>query len=103
MTQEQLASAAGIGRSFVNQLEQGHFSATLETLGTLASALEISAETLILSDCDGRAHRNTKSLRLSEPDDVPRAFSAASCPDSGLLDREAAPSQPSGEGGIGSG
>ena len=52
MTQEQLASAAGIGRSFVNQLEQGHFSATLETVGTLASALQISTETLILSEND---------------------------------------------------
>lgn len=52
MTQEQLALAAGIGRSFVNKLEQGHFSATLETLGSLASALGISAEALIVSDCD---------------------------------------------------
>ena len=40
MTQKQLASAAGIGRVFVNQLERGHFSATLETVGALACALD---------------------------------------------------------------
>ena len=52
MTQEQLACAAGIGRSFVNQLERGHFSATLETVGTLASALEVTPDVLILVDVD---------------------------------------------------
>ena len=52
MTQEQLASAAGIGRSFVNQLERGHFSATLETVGALASALDVSPSTLILGELD---------------------------------------------------
>ena len=49
LTQEQLASAAGIGRPFVNQLERGHFSATLETIASLAFALETTPEALILA------------------------------------------------------
>ena len=48
MTQEQLASAAGICRTFLNQLERGHYSATLETIGTLADALEVPPERLML-------------------------------------------------------
>ena len=52
MTQEQLATAAGIGRSFLNQLERGHYSATLETVGTLASALDVSPDILILAEVD---------------------------------------------------
>ena len=54
MTQEQLASAAGIGRAFVNQLERGHFSATLETVGALASALDVSPDILILAELEER-------------------------------------------------
>ena len=52
MTQEQLAAAASIGRSFVNQLERGHYSATLETVATLAAALDVSPDALILGDVE---------------------------------------------------
>ena len=48
LTQEQLASAAGISRCFVNQLERGHFSANLETIASLAAALERSPEALLV-------------------------------------------------------
>lgn len=50
MTQEQLASAAGLCRTFLNQLERGHYSATLETIGTLAEALDVPPERLILAE-----------------------------------------------------
>jgi DNA-binding XRE family transcriptional regulator len=41
MTQNQLASAAGLGRTFISQVEQGRFSVTLETIGALSTALGI--------------------------------------------------------------
>lgn len=47
MTQHELASAAGLGRSFVSQIERGRFSATLETLGALSAALGICPTMLI--------------------------------------------------------
>jgi len=49
MTQRDLAIAAGLGRSFISQLESGRFSATLETIGALCTALGISPAQLILS------------------------------------------------------
>ena len=48
MTQLELAQAAGLGRSFVSQLERGRFSATLETIAALSCALGV-APTLLLS------------------------------------------------------
>lgn len=48
MTQLELAQAAGLGRSFVSQLERGRFSATLETVAALSAALGV-APTLLLS------------------------------------------------------
>jgi transcriptional regulator with XRE-family HTH domain len=47
MTQNELASAAGIGRCFVSQIERGRFSATLETIGALSAALGICPTLLI--------------------------------------------------------
>ena len=47
MTQLELASAAGVGRSFISQVERGHFSVTLETIGAIAAALGISPTSLI--------------------------------------------------------
>jgi len=47
MTQLELASAAGVGRTFISQVERGHFSVTLETIGALASALGIPPTKLI--------------------------------------------------------
>ena len=50
LTQEQLARAAAIGRPFLSRIERGHFSVTLETVGALADALEISPATLITAN-----------------------------------------------------
>jgi transcriptional regulator with XRE-family HTH domain len=47
MTQLELASAAGLGRSFVSQIERGRFSATLETIAALSAALGISPTLLV--------------------------------------------------------
>ena len=52
LTQGQLAMAAGIGRCFVNQLERGRFSATLETIASLAAALETPPESMLLRSSD---------------------------------------------------
>lgn len=49
MTQHQLASAAGLGRTFISQVERGRFSVTLETIGALSVALGISPTLLIES------------------------------------------------------
>ena len=51
MTQRELAAAAGVGRTFVSQVERGHFSVTLETIGAISSALEVSP-TLLIQVCD---------------------------------------------------
>lgn len=47
LTQQQLADAAGINRTFISRLERGHFSATLETVAAVASALEMTAAQLV--------------------------------------------------------
>lgn len=47
MTQIQLATAAGLGRTFISQVEQGRFSVTLETIGALATALGICPTVLM--------------------------------------------------------
>lgn len=47
MTQLELASAAGVGRSFISQVERGHFSVTLETIAAIAVALGIPPTKLI--------------------------------------------------------
>jgi transcriptional regulator with XRE-family HTH domain len=49
MTQNQLASAAGLGRTFISQVEQGRFSVTLETIGALSTALGICPTMLMQS------------------------------------------------------
>jgi transcriptional regulator with XRE-family HTH domain len=41
MTQYDLACAAGLGRTFISQVERGRFSVTLETVGALSAALDI--------------------------------------------------------------
>ena len=48
MTQHDLASAAGVGRTFVSQVERGHFSVTLETIGAFSAALGISPAALMV-------------------------------------------------------
>jgi transcriptional regulator with XRE-family HTH domain len=47
MTQSELATAAGLGRCFVSQIERGRFSATLETVAALSAALGICPTLLI--------------------------------------------------------
>jgi DNA-binding XRE family transcriptional regulator len=47
LTQANLAVAAGVGRSFVSQMERGRFSVTLETLGAIAQALDVSPWALL--------------------------------------------------------
>ena len=47
MTQYDLAQAAGLGRSFVSQLERGRFSASLETIAALATALSVPPSLLV--------------------------------------------------------
>jgi transcriptional regulator with XRE-family HTH domain len=47
MTQAELADASGLGREFVNKVERGHVSVSLETIGALAIALEIPPARLI--------------------------------------------------------
>jgi len=47
MTQNELATAAGLGRCFVSQIERGRFSATLETVAALSAALGICPTLLI--------------------------------------------------------
>ena len=59
MTQEQLASAARLCRTFLNRLERGRHSVTLETIGSLAEALDVPPETLILAqtaECPRQLH-----------------------------------------------
>ena len=47
LTQQQLATGSGLGRAFINQVERGHCSVTLETIGALASALGVRPAVLI--------------------------------------------------------
>jgi len=47
MTQHDLANAAGLGRTFISQVERGRFSVTLETIAALSVALEICPTVLI--------------------------------------------------------
>jgi transcriptional regulator with XRE-family HTH domain len=49
MTQVELADAAGLARPFVNRLERGHAGVAVETIGALATALDISPVQLISS------------------------------------------------------
>ena len=55
-TQADLARLSGLGRSFISQIERGHFSVTLETIGALCTALGIGPAALIQS-VDQRASR----------------------------------------------
>jgi transcriptional regulator with XRE-family HTH domain len=47
LTQIELAKASKLCRPFVSQLESGHFSATLDTVAALASALGVRPVTLL--------------------------------------------------------
>ena len=47
LSQEALAHRSGLDRSYLSELENGHKSASIRTLFSLARALEISASELI--------------------------------------------------------
>ena len=47
MTQFDLALSAGLGRSFVSQIERGRFSASLDTIAALATALGVPPSLLL--------------------------------------------------------
>jgi transcriptional regulator with XRE-family HTH domain len=47
LTQANLADAAGIGQTYVGQLERGEKNATLDVLANLASALGVSVAALL--------------------------------------------------------
>lgn len=47
LTQYQLAEAAGIGRRFIQGVENGHHEAKISTLFSIANAMEISPMILI--------------------------------------------------------
>jgi len=49
MTQTELASAAGVGRCFISQIERQRFSVTLETVGAISAALGVCPTALIES------------------------------------------------------
>ncbi len=48
LSQEELAAQAGINRTYLSQLENGHSSPTLEILERIARALSLSPSTLIV-------------------------------------------------------
>ena len=50
MTQSGLASASGLGRPFICQVERGHCSVTLETIGAIANALGVRPAALISAE-----------------------------------------------------
>ena len=50
LTQSQLAAASGLGRAFINQVERGHCSVTLETIGAVATALGVRPAALVSKD-----------------------------------------------------
>jgi DNA-binding XRE family transcriptional regulator len=47
LTQQALADAAGVGKSYISQIESRHKTGTADTLGRLARALRIDLEDLV--------------------------------------------------------
>lgn len=65
LTQERLAFASGIDRSFISLLERGVNRATLDTLWALAEALEVSPSAVVQQveqrlPSPGGAHRRPR-------------------------------------------
>lgn len=61
-TQVDLANVSGLGRAFISQVERGHFSVTLETIGALCTALAVTPAMLIQS-----ADEKTRRVRSKRP------------------------------------
>ena len=57
LTQDQLADLAGLDRNYIGKLEREENSPTIDTLESIATALQINVELLIRRDLpsDGRA------------------------------------------------
>lgn len=47
LSQEELALAAGLDRTYVSSCERGHRNVTLETIGRLADALSVDPAALV--------------------------------------------------------
>lgn len=63
LTQATIAKRAGIGNEFVSRLENGQGSPSLDTLGRLAGALDLSVADLFQFDTDSPGQqRTTKKL-----------------------------------------
>lgn len=50
LTQEVLASRAGIKKAYLSQLESGHRKGTVDTMRKLAAALDIDYDELLLAE-----------------------------------------------------
>ena len=50
MTQHQLAEAAGMGKSYISQIESGTKAGSVKSLQRLAQALRVDVDDLIVSD-----------------------------------------------------
>lgn len=60
LTQAALADAAGIGQTYVGQLERGQKNATLDVLSALASALGVSVAALLQPGARARPSRRSR-------------------------------------------
>lgn len=79
MSQEALASAASLDRTYISQLERGHKSPTLTTLAKLAECLNTTVQTLLTAPAVGspaapadylvRRSRRVAMARLRPPND----------------------------------
>ncbi|MGZ2412039.1 DNA-binding XRE family transcriptional regulator [Sphingomonas sp. F9_3S_D5_B_2] len=73
MTQLELAMRAGLGRVFINQIERGHNSVTLETIGAIAAALEVRPASLISNRSPARhQHEEAVAQRRAAPENTRR-------------------------------
>ena len=70
-TQVDLANVSGLGRAFISQVERGHFSVTLETIGALCTALAITPANLISSFDEQRPKaRSGRRRRLPQSNEA---------------------------------
>lgn len=76
LTQEQLAELADMNVTFLGQIERGAKSPTVDTLGKIADALQISLAELFAFDGDERAPIATqlKDLLLEYSDKIHQLY-----------------------------
>lgn len=63
LSQDALASAAGLSRVFVGSIERGEHAATVDTLGKLARALAVEPHELLSAARVGAGLRPERSMR----------------------------------------